>query len=93
MLAQVEAHEDGRLLGLGPQGARAALRRLEARAGVTPVQGQATQALRHSSGTRLYRETGDLETVARHLGHSSLETSRVYAKWSDERLKATLGEW
>lgn len=57
------------------------------------MQGQATQALRHSSGTRLYRETGDLETVARHLGHSSLETSRVYAKWSDERLKATLGEW
>lgn len=78
------------LLGLTAQGARAALRRLCARVG---VKYQGAHSLRHASGTRLYRETGDLETVARHLGHATLETSRVYAKWSDERLAETVGDW
>ena len=41
---------------------------------------QAERALRHSPGTRPQLETGDLETVARHLGRASLETIRVYAK-------------
>ncbi len=47
----------------------------------------------HSAGTRLYAETGDLETTARHLGHAKLETTRVYAKWSDRRLRETIGRW
>ena len=50
-------------------------------------------ALRHAAGTRMYRETGSLETVARFLGHSSLETARVYAKWSDEGLRSRLKGW
>jgi len=50
-------------------------------------------SLRHSAGTRLYAETGDLETTARHLGHAKLETTRVYAKWSDRRLRETIGRW
>ena len=91
VLAQVEAHEDGRLLGLSAQGARAALHRLEARAGVTPVRGRAMHAMRHRAGTAIYRATsGSLEDVARHLGHAGLETARVYVAWSDERLKAAV---
>jgi integrase/recombinase XerC len=78
------------VLGLTAQGARAALRRLCTRSGVTY---RGIHALRHSAGTRVYRETGDLENVARHLGHASLETARVYAKWSDERLKNTVRDW
>ena len=75
---------------LTEQGARAALRCLCIRAGV-PYLG--VHSLRHSSGTRLYKQTGDLETVARHLGHANLETARIYAKWSDERLKQAVASW
>ena len=49
-------------------------------------------ALRHA-GTRLYAETRDLEATARHLGHSKLETTRIYAKWSDRQLHETIGRW
>ena len=49
--------------------------------------------LRHAAGTRMYQETGSLETVARFLGHSSLETARIYAKWSDEGLRSRLKGW
>jgi integrase/recombinase XerC len=66
------------------------MRALCAAAGVAP---KGVHALRHSAGTRLYAETSDLETTARHLGHSTLETARVYAKWSDRRLTETVGEW
>jgi integrase/recombinase XerC len=78
------------VLGIAPHGARYALKRLCLEAGV-PYQ--ATHALRHASGTRLYAQTKDLETVARHLGHANLETSRIYAKWSDEALKRAVEEW
>ncbi len=59
-------------------------------AGIAP---KGVHSLRHSAGTRLYAETGDLETTARHLGHAKLETTRVYAKWSDRRLRETIGRW
>jgi len=65
------------------------VRRVAERAGV-PTRG--VHALRHYCGTRLVRQT-DLETVARHLGHATLETARVYAKWSDERLSEAVGSW
>jgi len=50
-------------------------------------------SLRHHAGTRLYRETDNLDAVARLLGHSSLETARVYAKWADESTREVLGKW
>jgi len=70
--------------------ARLRLRRLAASAGV-PYRGY--HALRHYCGTRLMRDTGDLDTVARVLGHSSIETARVYAKWSDQGAKTAIGRW
>jgi len=63
---------------------------LGAQAGVTA---KGVQALRHSAGTRLYAETHDLEATARHLGHTKLETTRIYAKWSDRQLRETIGRW
>ena len=30
-------------------------------------------------------KTRDLEATARHLGHSKLETTRIYAKWRDRQ--------
>lgn len=50
-------------------------------------------ALRHSCGTRIYRETGKLENAQHHLGHSDISTTSVYAKWSDETVRASVGGW
>ncbi len=61
-----------------------------ARAGVEP---RGVHSLRHAAGTRVVQETQSLEEAARHLGHASIETTRVYAKWSNTRLRATVGEW
>ncbi len=81
---------DDYVLGGSTKTARVQMGLLCARATV-PRRG--LHALRHSAGTRLIKECGDLEMVARHLGHQSIETARVYAKWSDERLKTTMGGW
>ena len=74
-LEKLEVGAGAPILGLGKQGARAALKRLCVRTG---VKYQAVHALRHSSGTRMYSETRDLEAVARHLGHRSVETARAW---------------
>jgi integrase len=50
-------------------------------------------AFRHYAGTRIVKQTGNLEYAARHLGHSSIETTRVYAKWSDRALDDALASW
>ncbi len=60
------------------------------KAGVAP---KGMHSLRHSAGTRLYAETGDLEETARHLGHTKLDTTRIYAKWNDRKLRETLSRW
>ncbi len=57
------------------------------------VDHKGVHSLRHFAGTRVVRETQSLEEAARHLGHASIETTRAYAKWSDTRLKATVGAW
>jgi integrase/recombinase XerC len=66
------------------------MQELCAKADVVPT---GVHALRHSAGTRLYAETHDLEATARHLGHTKLETTRIYAKWSDRQLRETIGRW
>lgn len=73
-----------------PHEARARMQRLCKRAGVAY---KGIHSLRHTAGTRLFRETESMEDTARHLGHTSIETTRVYAKWSNQRLQATVGEW
>ena len=86
-----DGHAEGRVLRLrDDRQARLRLRRLTVAAGV-PYRGY--HALRHYCGTRLMRDTGDLDTVARVLGHSSIETARVYAKWSDQGAKTAIGRW
>lgn len=57
------------------------------------VEYKGVHTLRHYCGTRLVRECGDLEMAARHLGHASIKTTRIYIKWSDEGLKKAVGEW
>ncbi len=79
-----------RLIPLTAQGARAAIRRLCLKAGVEYL---GVHALRHASGTRLYRATKDLKAVARHLGHKNVETAAIYAKFADEEVRNVVSEW
>jgi integrase/recombinase XerC len=69
---------------------RRRLRRLCEKAGVTYL---GFHSLRHSAGTRLARQTGNLQLVAAHLGHSDVSTAAIYAKWSDETLKQAVRDW
>jgi len=88
--------QDESLSGIsaGPNGTAVSawnrLKRVCVNAGVTP---KGIHSLRHAAGTRVVHETGSLEEAARHLGHASIETTRVYATWSNTKLKATVGEW
>lgn len=59
-----------------PAALRARMRKLCARAAVTY---RGFHALRHYCGRELYDRTGDLGAVAEHLGHSSIDTARVYS--------------
>ncbi|PTA66390.1 hypothetical protein C8263_18240 [Deinococcus arcticus] len=70
-----------------------ARQRLKALAEQADVPYLGTHALRHTAGARLYKATKNLEDVARHLGHSGLETARIYAKWDDEHLRRVVDEW
>ncbi len=70
--------------------ARVWMARMCARAGVTQ---RGVHAGRHHAGTRIVSSGGTLEAAARHLGHTSLDTTRVYVAWSDESLRASVGEW
>ncbi|EYB67006.1 hypothetical protein DEIPH_ctg054orf0009 [Deinococcus phoenicis] len=88
-LMALEAWE-GAVIGGGVDAARERLRRLCRRAG---VDAKGFHALRHYAGTRLMREGRTLEDTARHLGHASIETTRIYAKWVDSGLKDTLDSW
>lgn len=69
--------QPGSLIGGSYPAAVERLRRLCLRAGVAY---RGYHALRHYAGTRLTREGASLDDVARHLGHSVLETARIYAK-------------
>jgi integrase/recombinase XerC len=83
--------EDGYVLPYRTAGS--AWRHMQALCAAADVTAKGVHALRHAAGTRLYAETHDLEATARHLGHSKLETTRIYAKWSDRQLRETIGRW
>jgi integrase len=90
-LAALERRADGYVLPYRTAGS--AWRHMQALCQAAEVTPKGVHALRHSAGTRLYAETHDLEATARHLGHSKLETTRIYAKWSDRQLRETIGRW
>ncbi|CAM3507624.1 Integrase/recombinase XerD [Deinococcus saxicola] len=75
-----------------PDTLRAHLQGLCTQAGV-PYVGRSLHGLRHTAGTELYRRTRNLDDVARHLGHSQLETSRVYAEHENSATRAALDDF
>ena len=90
-LQVLDRRDDGYVLGYRSAGN--AWRRMRELCAAAEVAAKGVHALRHAAGTRLYAETHDLEATARHLGHSKLETTRIYAKWSDRQLRETMGRW
>lgn len=71
-----------------------AYRRLKRLCVSTKVPFRGVHALRHAAGTRLMIEhNGNLEPVARHLGHANLDTTRIYVEWDDRLLEETVGKW
>jgi integrase/recombinase XerC len=70
--------------------ARARMKALCQKAGTRYL---AIHSLRHACGTRIYRATGKLEDAQHHLGHSDISTTAVYAKWSDDAVKNSVGNW
>lgn len=46
-------------------------------------------SLRHAFATQVLGKTGNLAAVQDMLGHSSPETTRIYAKLTDNQLKET----
>lgn len=85
-----DRNASGRVLAVTSQpGAYHKMKALCERAEV-PCKG--LHALRHYAGTRLAREKG-IREAAEHLGHNSLETARVYAKWDERELEDSVGNW
>lgn len=88
---RAEGDDDPRVLVLRSQyGVYHRLRRLCERAEV-PFKG--VHALRHSAGTRLYRQTGDLGQVQDHLRHATLDMARRYARSDRRRLRDSVDGW
>lgn len=79
----------GLVIGCTQEAARKRLHRIALQAG---VNSKGFHAFRHYAGTKIAGTLG-LEDAARHLGHSSIETTRVYAKWADTSLTNALKNW
>ena len=47
-------------------------------------------SLRHRFATKVQEETGDIQTTAELLGHANIETTRVYAEFSNRRAHAAI---
>jgi integrase len=63
----------------GPPSAMRVSERINAHLHAQGIRGTA-HALRHRFGTILYRETRDIQLVADMMGHSTLDTTRMYVK-------------
>ena len=85
-----EQPDQALIIGGTPEAARLRLRAVCLRTGVPFLS---LHALRHSAGTRLVKSGRSLQDVARHLGHASVATAEIYAKWADESLKQELENW
>ncbi len=86
-----EARGEGRVLTVSSRSR--AYRRLRTLCLKAGVEVKGVHALRHYMGTRIYRETRDLGEAAHVLGHASLETTRVYAKYERAVEKDAVSEW
>ena len=59
----------------------------------TRLEARGLHALRHTAGSRLYQQSGDLKLVRDHLRHSHIETTRIYAAGSTGATRAAVQGW
>ena len=53
-------------------------------------QGKSVHALRHSYAVQLYKQEKDLRAVQKQLGHSSIQTTQIYADVTKEDIQEQL---
>lgn len=82
----------GKLAGYTNSGARAAITRIAAAAGVTGHTGGGVSShdLRATFATALYEATGDIVLVQRALGHADVKTTQAYIGTSASRTRAAV---
>jgi integrase/recombinase XerC len=68
----------------------AARLRLQKLCSLAGVDYKGLHALRHYCGTWTYHASDDLNVTRKHLGHSDISTTTIYAKMDDRKLKAAL---
>lgn len=74
------------VLPLSTESVQNVIRRLAERADLA-AQGITPHALRHYFATRIYQSTRDLAVTQSALGHSSPNTTRIYAKLEDDAVR------
>lgn len=60
------------------------------RAGLEKWDDVSPHTLRHSFATDLYRQTGNIRTVQRALGHADISTTMIYTHIVDEELERSM---
>lgn len=82
-----------RVLGAGSSDyVQAHLKALCERAGVTYSRRQ-VHGLRHSAGTRVYTDTGDILAVRDHLRHANISSSEIYVEYARKQRPSTVSGW
>ena len=75
-----------KVLSLTPESVQNTIRKLAERADLA-AKGITPHALRHYFATRIYQTTHDLAVTQTALGHSSPNTTRIYAKLEDDAVR------
>ncbi len=69
---------------------RPSVKRYARKAEIEEVGRVSPHTLRHTSATRLYRETGNIRLVQKALGHSGLSTTMIYTHVVNEELEGAM---
>lgn len=82
----------GKLVTLSDSGARVAVSRIAALAGVESADGGAVSShdLRATFATEVYKRTKDILLVSRLLGHASTQTTQIYIANHREEMRAAV---
>lgn len=82
----------GKIFEWDDQAARYQIRKV-AQAAEVDIKGRVFHGFRHQAGTRLYLEKRDLNEVAAYLGHSNINTTRIYAKVDQGGTRKSIRKW
>lgn len=87
LFARHDRRAGSQVLSISTESVQNSIRKLAERAQLS-AKGITPHALRHYFATRIYQTTHDLAVTQTALGHSSPNTTRIYAKLEDDSVKA-----